>query len=345
MKYLIKNFEPQGGKHCITTSLKQVFAFNNYKISEEMLFGIGKGLSFVYLNMSSSPMISGRIKPKIFEENISKSLNIDINISQPKNYKVADNKLKKEIMNDNIVMIYVDMPFLSYLKLDKDSHFGGHSIVVFGFDDEKKVYYISDRDSLSNPMKSKNGIVGKDYHLVPYMEMKAARESNFRPFPANNKWAKFDFTNCFEITSGIIEKSIIENSREYLYTGANLLGVNGINKFSKEILKWNKFSKSKLILSCITNFFMINQAGGTGGGAFRNMYGEFLIEADSIIKNGKYEKIGEEYLRISESWDDIADMLWELQVNQKISLLDKLSDDINKIYLKERDLQNKIVEK
>ena len=37
-----------------------------------MLFGIGSGLSFIYINLASSPMISGRIKPFEFESKLSK---------------------------------------------------------------------------------------------------------------------------------------------------------------------------------------------------------------------------------------------------------------------------------
>ena len=48
MKSIISEFELMGGKHCITNSLKQVFRYYGKSISEEMLYGIGSGLGFVY---------------------------------------------------------------------------------------------------------------------------------------------------------------------------------------------------------------------------------------------------------------------------------------------------------
>ncbi|MCR1928663.1 BtrH N-terminal domain-containing protein [Enterococcus gallinarum] len=57
MRKVIENFIPQGGKHCITNSLKQIFSYYNYPMSEEMIFGIASGLSFLYINQAYSPMI------------------------------------------------------------------------------------------------------------------------------------------------------------------------------------------------------------------------------------------------------------------------------------------------
>ncbi len=62
MQNIIQDFVPQGGKHCITNSLKQIFSFYGYPLSEEMMFGLASGLSFLYLNQSSSPMVNGRTK-------------------------------------------------------------------------------------------------------------------------------------------------------------------------------------------------------------------------------------------------------------------------------------------
>jgi hypothetical protein len=71
MKHIINNFKPTGGSHCITNSLQQIFCFNGYPITEEMLFGIGRGLGFgknvachlFYLFYPNLPSVA---TPKIF---------------------------------------------------------------------------------------------------------------------------------------------------------------------------------------------------------------------------------------------------------------------------------------
>lgn len=55
----------------------------------------------------------------------------------------------------------------------------------------------------------------------------------------------------------------METCNTMLYPPAQLLGINGILKFSKEILKWKQFSPDKLRLAGITNYFQIRADGGT----------------------------------------------------------------------------------
>lgn len=62
MKKIIEEFETSGGKHCITHALKQVFTYYGHPLSEAMLFGIGEGLDFTYINLAHAPMVSGRCK-------------------------------------------------------------------------------------------------------------------------------------------------------------------------------------------------------------------------------------------------------------------------------------------
>ena len=80
------------------------------------------------------------------------------------------------------------MSYLKYLNLEEDSHFGGHAIVIFGYDDKENKFYISDRDNSDNPIRTPKGYISKDYHLANYFEIEQARSSNHRPFPAKNKY-------------------------------------------------------------------------------------------------------------------------------------------------------------
>jgi len=347
MKNVIKAFMPTGGKHCITTSLKQILGFQGFSLSEEMLFGIGEGIDFTYINLENSPMVSGRSRVMDFEKTLSTWLGITIKIKQSKDYdKVFDTAIKM-IDNNQPVLAYVDMPFLDYLGLDNDSHFGGHSIVLFGYDDEKRIFYVSDRDNSDYPIRTPNGQINKDYHLVPYEQIQSARSSNFRPFPANNKYAEFDFSGYQGVSKAAVLASIKNVCEKMLNPSANLKGVNGILKFSKEIKKWSKFDTEKLKRAGITNYFMINADGGTGGGIFRKMYGTFLTEAGEILKNNSISKIGERFIVLAEQWDMVANNMWKLsEASNQTELLNDMSEIIKNIYEQETalfsELQNVI---
>lgn len=127
MKKIVTDFVPQGGKHCITNSLKQILAYEGIEISEARLLGMGAGLSFLYLNQATAPMLNGRIKVFEFEHKLAERLNIDIKCKEGTDYEKIWQKNKKTLDEDTPILIYVDMPYLSYLGLDPNSHFGGLS--------------------------------------------------------------------------------------------------------------------------------------------------------------------------------------------------------------------------
>ncbi|MCX8131521.1 MAG: BtrH N-terminal domain-containing protein [Clostridia bacterium] len=335
MQSIVKGFSPCGGKHCVTTALKQVFDFYGYSFSEEMIFGIGAGLGFVYINLADAPIISGRIKRFEFEEKIANRLNIKIKCKKGKQYSQVFEKTKQMIDMNKPVLIYADMPFLKYLNLEEDSHFGGHAIVIFGYDEENEHFVISDRDNSDYPIRTPKGNIAEDFHLVEYSQMEKARNSKFKPFPANNMYLEFDFAGYKPVTPEIIVEAIHETSSSMLNPPAKLLGVKGIDKFSVEVLKWNRFETNKIRRAGIANYFMISADGGTGGGIFRKMYGNFLVEASRILNSEHVEKLGERYISVSEKWDQIADLLWTMSETENYEILKSISDITKEICINE----------
>lgn len=344
MRKTVTDFVPQGGRHCITGALKQIFAFYGIDMTEAMMLGLGSGLSFLYLNQAASPMVNGRCKIFEFEEKLAKRMHIDIKCKSSANYELVLKRSKEMINHDQPILIYVDMPYLKYLGMDENSHFGGHAVVLFGYDDEKQEFFISDRDNHDFSIRTPFGSVQEDYHLVSYEELKQARTSTHRPFPAKNKYLEINMEGYEKPGKAVLCEAIKETCDGMINPPAKLLGLNGIQKFSKEILKWKSFSKSKLTLAGITNYFQISKDGGTGGGIFRTMYGEFLIEASSILEVKEAQEIGLGYIKMGKKWDELADLMWELSLSQNIELLPTMSKMIEGLYQEEARLLGRLAE-
>jgi hypothetical protein len=287
-------------------------------------------------------MVSGRIKPFEFEKKLAERLNIEIKCKSSSKYKFVFDKTLKLLDDNKPVLVYVDMPYLDYLNLGEDSHFGGHAVVIFGYDNETEKFYISDRDNSDNAIRTPNGYISKDYHLVDYKQVEMARTSNHRPFPANNKYLDIKFNDYKQVSPSIIFSAIKETCDTMLNAPAQLLGLNGINKFSKEILKWSKFDEEKLKMAGTTNYFMINADGGTGGGIFRRMYGDFLIQASNIVSCEEMKQLGIKYIAISEKWDKVGDLMWRLFETTDKQLLQEMSDIIKEIHTEETDVLTKL---
>jgi hypothetical protein len=98
----------------------------------------------------------------------------------------------------------------------------------------------------------------------------------------------------------------------------------------------------KLKLAGTTNYFMISKDGGTGGGIFRKMYGEFLLEANNLLCNKEIEDVGKQYIKLSEQWDALADTLWNLGETGQINLLEPMSIQIEMLYEIEKSLLERL---
>lgn len=308
-QYIISEFVPQGGYHCITNSLKQLFQYYDHPLSEEMLFGIASGIQFTYLNLPSGPFVSGRSNVFRFEENLAKRLNISIQCKRSTSYDKTTRRIKQLIASNNPVLTYVDMYFLNYLNMN--GHFGGHSIILFGYDDEKEVFYVSDRDNDDFAISSPKGKIQSNYHLVSYDEFRNARTSQYRPYPTHNKYLEIDFSNYQGITKDNIISSIQVSCANMLDIPNKMNGVNGIRKFSREIKTWDRLDNKIYSHTRITNYFQISADGGTGGGAFRKMYSKFLEEANSYLRNNVVNECAIQLQSISKQWDKLAHGLFK----------------------------------
>ena len=345
MKHIVKDFMSLSGGHCITTSLKQVFAYYGHNLSEDMLFGLGAGLNCFYAEFKTSPypLLGMRAKIGEFEQNLARHLNIEIQMHETSSAKKAYSALQELISQNMPVMVYVDMAFLKYLNLPEEAHFGGHSIVVFGIDEDEGVAYISDRDDNHFKITMNPDEVPADFHNVPLKELEQARGSKYKPYPSKNKWVTFDFTTIKPLDRSVILPAIRVNADTMLNPPIKNLGVKGIRFFSERVEKgWQDFDDDKLKWSAFNSYIFINQIGGTGGGGFRKMYGNFLRESGKILTDETLSQIGDKYVAISKEWDQVADQFFHLSDTLDRTALKSIAERIRSFAEKETDLMNQL---
>lgn len=341
MRHVIQSFTPAGGKHCVSNSIKQIFHYYNHLISEEMLLGLAAGLNFIYFDIKFNPypLIGGRNKLMEFEENLAAALNIRIEVNETASGKKAYGELKQRIAADIPVVLYVDMAELSYLGLPDDAHFGGHSIVVFGIDEEEQVAYISDRDAKGFKVTVNENEIPADYHIVPLSELAKARGSKAKPYPPKNKWLTFDFAGMKPIDNTMVTMAICKNLDFILHPPMKNLGVAGIRLFAEKLVTdWKGFDADKLKGSAFNAFIFINEKGGNGGGIFRKMYGDFLIEASDICRSDLLHDYGTRLKVIGEEWDQVGYKLLDIYEKERADLLDEIAGDVNGLYDQELEL-------
>ena len=68
----LKGFKSLETHHCVTGSMRHIYVYNDHPISEDMLLGLGGGVSFIYWHQKGAPpFMGGRGSPKPSLEEIA----------------------------------------------------------------------------------------------------------------------------------------------------------------------------------------------------------------------------------------------------------------------------------
>jgi hypothetical protein len=288
--------------HCVTGSLLHVYDFYDHPISEEMLLGIGSGVGFIYWHIKgTAPIFGGRGNVgRPGEDGLEITAGRRTGVRIEKHHTGSVRKAEKTMIEllevGKPVMINVDMGFLPYFEhLPDDFHFGGHAIVVGGYDPETREVLVADRD--------------QPLHPVPWENLAKARGSKFKPFPPMNMWFTFDFSQKRQPTADEIREAIGEVCATMLAGPISNIGVRGIRKAAKKVLEWPKvMSDEEIRWSSFNTHIFIDAEGGTGGGIFRYMYSRFLVQSAGIMGDNRLTEIGEEMRAIGDKWQEVAEI-------------------------------------
>lgn len=282
--------------HCITGAMRHVYLYHDHPLSEELLLGLGNGVGFVYWQFKGlPPFIGGRGNARGgFEPLAGQRSGVRIAAHATSSARRAERAMLELLAAGEPVMILADMGFLPYLDFGgRDYHFGGHGVVVCGYDGESGQVLVVDRDG--------------EPHPVPLEALAQARGSRYPPFPPQNTWYTFDFSAKRQPTASEVRQAIVEQAQAMLYPPIRNLGVAGIRKAAQAMPKWPaSMDEETLRLALFNGFIYIDASGGTGGGLFRTMFSRFLREAAAIAGEKGWEESAAEFERLGERWQVVA---------------------------------------
>ena len=298
----LPGFKSLATHHCFTGSMRHIYEFHDYPISEDLLLGLGAGVGFVYWHMKGTlPFYGGRANVgRPGEEGLAKTAGrrtgVRVESFQTGSARKAEKALLDMLAVGEPVMIHVDMGFLPYFDFGgHEYHFGRHIVVVAGYDPETRQVLIADRD--------------KELHPVSLEDLARARGSKFKPFPPRHTWYTFDFSGKRPPEPEEIRQAIREVVTGMLEPPITNLGVKGIRKAAKRTLKWPEImDEEQLRFACFNIFIFIDAEGGSGGGIFRYMYSRFLREAAEITGDDRMIAVADEFQRIGDRWQVVAEM-------------------------------------
>jgi len=290
VRIVIDDFKHKPGANCQLSSLRKVLAYYNIEISEPMILGLCSGLGFFYFYMKNMPfpMILGMgvKKTEIFERVLPR-LGGSVKITETASQNTAHNNLVNLLQKGQPAITFVDFAYLPYFFAEGTSipneeagHFGAHTFVTYGIDDEKDVALISDR--YANP------------HVMTYTQLKAARGSKYAPFPAKNKLVELILPKKVKDIKQSIPSAIKANIDFMFNPPIRNMGLKGFQKWREMLPTWINFSDNDLLFGLV-GVYIYMETGGTGGAMFRSLYRDFLKEAGELLNNDSLLKSAEVY--------------------------------------------------
>ncbi|MHA2192340.1 MAG: DUF4872 domain-containing protein, partial [Candidatus Thorarchaeota archaeon] len=141
-------------------------------------------------------------------------------------------------------------------------------------------------------------------------QLQKARASEYPPFPAMNQMVRFTFPETLTPLESIIPDAIRENADALLNPPISNVGVKGIVRWSKELVKYPKmFPNPRDLVHALMMHFIYIETGGSGGAIFRQIYADFLKEAGELMNSDPMLRAAEDFRNIVKMWRNVANGL------------------------------------
>ncbi|MFW9942668.1 MAG: BtrH N-terminal domain-containing protein [Candidatus Thorarchaeota archaeon] len=345
MKHIIKDFVHRIGHHCESSSMRDLFEYYGFPMSEPMAFGLDATMGFGFFDTtlqtsfmpeSDIPFFLGGKQGTIEPNSLAcRLLGITLRKQSFSTANKAWEESKRMLDQDIPLLLRVDIFYMPYEGFDEEmeeAHFGGHAVVLGGYDEEKGVAYIGDTEF-------------EGFQEVPIEILKKARSSTYGPKFMRPDNTQFSMTRRADgkhppLAAGV-KLAIQKVVNNMLRPSMNTNGVQGLKQFAHSLLTWGEklnktitnskgeeISLARLMFELTHGYI---ETWGTGGSSFRKLYKEFLEELliHPELKEGPRPWNSEEFRILEESISLISDSAqnWTLIAETLKNASDEYKDD------------------
>lgn len=328
MKKIIKGWVHRPGKHCASTALSSISFFYGRNFSEPICLGLGAGLGFYYMKGDLyKPTRALFNRSAGLEGNFFQHLGIDFLWITNPDPDQALAAVQEQVNQGVPILIQTDIFFIDYYK--SSTHFNGHVVSIWGYDDEKKVVFVGDTQ-------------WEGLQEIPYESLKKARTSNYFPFYLENNYFPARLDGKLNPLEVAIPQALRKQAQDLLPTGDPEYpgGVEGMANAIREMPAWKDLKDFEWIARFS---YQLIERRGTGGGAFRLMYADFLKEAEEILPEMKKYSLAERMRQVAQEWTEVSAILKEVSETKEVSLLEKAAGELEKVRAGEKGIFSDIL--
>lgn len=309
-----------GGRHGESAAIRNVLAFlgvvnpqTKKPLTEAMCFGIAGGIgagysfcpSIVRHGMGSGVSIIGRHKiyatDAAWYQDFADRVGFTLRTTETAAQGKAFANLQRELADGRPTIVYcsrMGLPFLD--RLCEGSNMWMHSFVLYGLDEASGVAYGGDRAptkvtiSLTDLANARAGVCSH-----------------------KNRTVTFDPPKSLSLTT--LQKGVRAGIRacmqELLVGRMKTFSLPGLLQWSKCVAHekskdgWLQIFGTRMMYDAFRDVYETIETNGTGGGAYRYLYADFLAEAAEVLGDPalttfsvRYRALGEEWTRLAEAF-------------------------------------------
>ncbi len=307
-------FEHLTGFHCATTALRGLMKHFGVDLSEPMCLGLGMGLNFFYGEGEDfNPTRCFLTRSGVLEEDFFRILRIDAPMKRPENAEQSWPEIMALVEKQHPVMVQVDIEGLPYYNTR--THFAGHKVLVAGFDSEAKDVFISDSEY-------------PDLQVVTLDQFQRARFFLGIPWDLHYQWWDLRAVRVAAPIDEAVPRALSECAQRIVGDETGLFGIAAMRRMIKSMPDWGQAEDWQW---CARFGYQVIEKRGTGGGAFRNKYAEFLQEAAEYDSRIEKFNLPERMADIAASWTAFSEMLHQISNNEKPSGFDEAAKFFEKL--------------
>jgi hypothetical protein len=271
--------------------MRNLLAFRGIPLSEPMCFGLGSGAGFLYVPWLPVPpgvAFHGRVME--MERQLCDALAIPFPEQVEKDGDAGWERAREAVLSGHPVLINTDLAHLDYFGTK--THFSGHRIILFGFDDEAGVAILSDSER-------------EEPQEVTVASLTMSRSSSVPPYPMENRWCVVRPEGQMRPLPEAIPLALGKNASEMLspeQEGA--AGVSGMRRMAEEITRWPGMTQDFAFAARFG--YQIIEKRGTGGGLFRRLYARYLEEAALHYPAVEAPGLAGKMVPLADGWTEIA---------------------------------------
>ena len=286
---VLPNYRHRTGTHPESTALSNYLRFFGLNFSEAFLFGLGRGLNFIYWQgrKMAAPLIRGRIKPDGVVKNVASLLGSRCEIVAIPTLEVAQSYVRHELSEGHPVLVKAALEDAGLPAGALESNY----LVIVG---------VGDRDfvALAEPD-------GDEPTLQSLPVLFSQWQKNGTP-----QFVAFSPNIVPNDMGHTLRTTLRQHASEMLDPPVAYLGVRGIEHFASNVVLWpDRLRDVNMAASVFVQSWTHPYAGGDG---YRGLYRHFLIEAFEFIPSSLIEDAVRTLGRAMVYWKGVTASLREV---------------------------------